>query len=226
MRKLLFFLPLISCFPQNEALKQDLFVVKDGKSFRIVGFVPAKYIREGAYIPALLFPKVMILEVGGRNVRVYADVLALTLDKQRKFKRAFLVSDTFGYSGEKEYRITVFKGKRKVGEIFGNLKFTEPKFEIKGKEIVKIGDFWHVYVFAKFVPAAKTYPILLALHNGKIDTFLPIEYSKFSTKYLPRDDFKYRNWYDEWIFVNRFKEIPKDTPFKWIFVGEIFGDSM
>ena len=149
----------------------DLFVVKDGGGFRVVGFIPADYIREEAYIPTLLFPKRMILEVGGRKINIYADVLALTLDKQRKFKRAFLVSDTYSYFGER------------VGEIFGKLIFVEP--------------------------TARSYPKLLALKNGEADTFFPVEISKFLTKYPPRDDFKYRSWYDEWIFL-----------------GEIFGDSL
>jgi len=134
---------------------------------------------------ALLFPKRMIL--------IY---------KQRKFKRAFLVSDTFSYFGEGVYKITVLKGERKVGEILGKLIF---------KEIVKFGSFWHVYVFVKFIPAARSYPKLLALKNGESDTFFPVEISKFLTKYPPRDDFKYRSWYDEWIFVARFKEIFGDS---------------
>ncbi len=225
MRKLLPIISLFCCTPQKEPLRVDLFVVKDGKGFRVAGFVPASYLREDAYIPTLLFPKEMILEVGEKKLKIYADVLAMTLDKQRKFKKAFLVSDTFNYSGEREYKITVFKGKRKVGEIFGNLKFTQPRFEIERKEIFKFGEFWHVYVFAKFIPAAKSYPKLLALHDGEIDTFLPVEISKFLTKYTPRDDFKYRSWYDEWIFVARFKKVP-DTNFNWVFVGEIFGDSI
>ncbi len=225
MRKILPFLLLLSCSPQKEPLNVDLFVVKDGGGFRVVGFIPADYIREEAYIPTLLFPKRMILEVGGRKINIYADVLALTLDKQRKFKRAFLVSDTFSYFGEGVYKITVLKGERKVGEIFGKLIFTEPRFEVEKKEIAKFDNFWHVYVFVKFIPAARSYPKLLALKNGEADTFFPVEISKFLTKYPPRDDFKYRSWYDEWIFVARFKEFP-DTTFKLIFVGEMFGDSL
>jgi hypothetical protein len=197
LRKILPFLLLLSCFPQREPLNVDLFVVKDGGGFRVVGFIPADYIREEAYIPTLLFPKRMILEVGGRKINIYADVLALTLDKQRKFKRAFLVSDTYSYFGER------------VGEIFGKLIFTEPRFEVEKKEIAKFGNLWYVYVFVKFIPAARSYPKLLALKNGEADTFFPVEISKFLTKYPPRDDFKYRSWYDEWIFL-----------------GEIFGDSL
>ena len=192
-----------------ENVNADLFVVKDEDSFRVAGFVPAEYVRESAYIPALLFPKSMI----------YADVLALTLDKQRKFKRAFLVSDKFDYSGEKRYRILVLKGGRKIGEIFGSLKFTEPKFEIEKTEIVKFGNFWYVYVFVKFIPAAKSHPKFLAIHGSKADTFFPVEISNFLTKYQPRDDFKYRSWYDEWIFVTRFKDFP-DTSFSWVFLGD------
>lgn len=217
---------LLSCFPQKPPLNVDMFVVKDGNGFRVVGFIPAEYIREGAYIPTLMFPKRLVIIVGDKEFPIYADVLALTLDKQKKFKKAFLVSERFNYKGEEEFRIVVFKGNFKVGEIYGNLRVINPSYKIRSIEKVKMGDYWHVYVDVKFIPAAKSYPKLLAVYDGKADTFLPIEVAPFLTKYLGREDFKYRGWYDEWKFVKRFKEKPDLGSVNWTILGDIFGDSL
>ncbi len=203
-----------------------MYVVKDGDSYRVVGFVPGEYLREGAYISAVLLPKRLLIKVGNKELPAYADILALTLDKQRRINRAFVVSEKFEYSGEKKYTLLIFKGNKVVGKIFGRLKLVNPHIEIVGIEKTRFKSFWHVYIKLKAVPAARNYPLLIGVHDSRMDTFFPVERSPFLTKYTGWEEHKYQGWYDYWIFSARFKSEPDVKDYRWIFKGDIFGDSL
>lgn len=226
MRFLLIVLLILSCYKVKEDLRTDMYVVKDGDGYRVVGFVDGEYLRERAYISALILPERLSIKVGNKEFPIYADILSLTLDKQRSVNRAFLVSEKFNYDGEKDFVIEVYKGSFKVGKIYGNLKPINPHYEITGIERIYKDGRYYIYVKVKAYPALRNYPKLIMINSNEVDTFFPVELAPFRTEYTGRFWHKYQAWYDEWIFVGRFNNPPDLKDAKWIIDGEFFGDSL
>ncbi len=226
MRVLLIGLLILSCYKVKEPLNVDMYVVKDGDGYRVVGFVDGEYLREHAYISALMLPTRLSIKVGNKEFPIYADILSLTLDKQRSINRAFLVSERFNYDGEKDFVIEVYKGSFKVGKIYGNLKPINPHYDITGIEKVYKDGRYYVYVKVKAYPALRNYPKLIMMNSEEIDTLIPVEIAPFKTEYTGRFWHKYQAWYDEWIFVGRFVSLPNLKGVKWFIDGKFFGDRL
>ncbi len=224
MRKatlLIFALLSTGCWREVK-VSSEMWVVRTPEGYRVVGFVPAEPLRERAYFFVLLSPLSLTFVSGRDTVPVFADLHVLTMDKQRRIDRAFLVSSPLRYppnGGE----ILMRRMGRVVGRIELNLKRSDPNVLLDSFKVVRFRGKYHTYVWLTAVPSAKNYPRLILAKGEDSVSMLPVERARFLTMYRGREYHMYQEWYDRWIFVLR-----SDTPlplrgYTFLFRGELFG---
>ncbi len=224
MRKII---PLLSalflagCWRIQE-FSAEMMVVRTAEGKRVVGFLPADILRERAYFFVLMAPLRLYFVSSTDTVPVYADIHVLTMDKQRRIDRAFLVSDPVRGNPE-EGRLIMKRLGRAVGIVHLSLSHVEPHVRLDSVKSDTFRGKHHVYVFTTAFPAARNYPYLIAVKGGDTLRLVPVERAKFLTRYHGRQYHMYQEWYDIWTFVAR-----ADTPltlsgYALLFRGELFG---
>ena len=204
------------------SISSEMWIIRAKEGYRIVGFVPAAPLRERAYFFVLLSPLRLTFVSGRDTVPVFADLHVLTMDKQRRIERAFLVSAPMRYP-PKGGEILIKRMGKVVGRIEVIPRETDPHVLLDSSKVVRFRGKYHTYVWLTAVPASKNYPRLLLLKGKDTAVLFPVEKARFLTKYRGREYHMYQEWYDRWIFVLR-----SDTPIPLsegtlTFRGELFG---
>jgi len=199
-----------------------MLVVKTPEGKRIVGFLPADILRERAYFFVLMAPLRLYFVSPTDTVPVHADIHVLTMDKQRRLNRAFLVSEPV-HGDPEEGRLLMKRMNRVVGVVHLSLNPVGPHVRLDSIKADTFRGKSHVYVFTTALPAARNYPYLLAVKGGDTLKLVPVERARFLTRYHGRQYHMYQEWYDTWTFVAR-----SDTPltlsgYTLLFKGELFG---